>query len=577
MRTLANNKLSWRIGGKAGYGIMVTGLIFSKVFSRSGYHVFDTVEYPSLIRGGHNFYEVRAEDEEVHSHKGTADILVALNKETVDLHKKCISENGAIIFDSNDTKIAQGETRKDILLYDVPLLEISKKICGKDMMRNTVALGASLAIIDYDFNVLADVLKDIFNDKGNEIVGQNIASAKAGYDHVKDKYKNPFKISMKKISDERKMLITGNEAIAIAAIRAGCKFYSAYPMTPASSILHYMAAHDKRIVVKQTEDEIAAIHAAIGASFVGARSMTATSGGGFCLMTEGLGLAAMTETPLVLVLAQRAGPSTGLATRTEQADLKFALNASQGEFPRIVMAPGDVEECFCLTLKAFNLADKYQVPAIIMTDKHLSESHKAAERFDTSYIVERSIISGDKDVKDDFKRFEGTKTGVSPRTLPGHKGIFRAPSYEHDEHGWNVEGPEDRIIMADKRFRKLKFILNEVPSPKLYGKKNADITIVGWGGTKGAILEAMKLLKEDKVNANFIHFSFISPFKADAVTRMLKSAKKTIIIEQNRTLQLAGIIKENTGLSFGHSFSKSDGRQMLPSEIYSVVKKVLNG
>ncbi len=574
---MANSKLNWKIGGKAGYGIMVTGLIFSKVFSRSGYHVFDTVEYPSLIRGGHNFYDVRVEDEEVHSHTGTADILVALNKETADLHKNNVSESGAIIFDSIDTKISSGEIRKGIMLYDVPLLEISKKICGKDMMRNTVSLGASLAIIDYDFDVLAGVLADIFGDKGKEIVEQNISSAKAGYDYVKEKYKAPFKIRMKKMSNERKMLVTGNEAISIAAITAGCKFYSAYPMTPASSILHYMAAHDRKIVVKQTEDEIAAIHAAIGASFVGARSMTATSGGGFCLMTEGLGLAAMTETPLVLVLAQRAGPSTGLATRTEQADLKFAMNASQGEFPRVIITPGDVEECFYLTLKAFNLADKYQVPVIIMTDKHLSESHKTAERFDTDYTVERSVILNDKDVKDDYKRFEDTKTGVSPRTLPGRKGIFRAPSYEHDEHGWNIEEPEDRMVMADKRLRKAKSIMNEIPAPKLYGKKDADITIVGWGGTKGPIMEAMKLLKKDKLNVNFVHFSFILPFKAEAVTKMLKGARKAIIVEQNRTLQLAGVIRENTGIEFGHSFSKYDGREMLPSEIYANVKKVLNG
>lgn len=572
---MAQDKLTWKIGGEAGYGIMVTGLMFSKIFSRSGFHVFDTVEYPSLIRGGHNTYHVRVEDEEINSNIELIDILVALNKEAVDRHKGNMAEDGIIIFDSKETKIGRDEVRKDIKLYDVPLLDISKEISGKKIMRNTVALGASVAALDYGLDMLFGVITDTFGDKGDEVVRQNIDAAKKGYDYVKENYKEPFKAVIKK-KEGRRLLLTGNEAIALGAIRAGCNFYSAYPMTPASSILHYMASHekDKNIVVKQTEDEIAAIHAAIGASFAGVRAMTATSGGGFCLMTEGLGLAAITETPLVLALCQRPGPSTGLATMTEQGDLKFALNASQGEFPRVVMTPGDVEECFYLTLQAFNIADKYLVQVIIISDKHLSESHKTAERFNTSYKVGRSIL-GEKDVRDDYRRFENTEKGVSFRTLPGGKGVFRAPSYEHDEYGWNNEEIWIRNMMADKRMRKAEHILKEIPDPKTYGDADPDITIISCGSTKGAVLDAIKFLRKDRIKANLVHLNFISPFKKDAVTRLIKKAKKTIIVEQNKTLQFAGIIKENTGLDIDYSFSKYDGRQMLPHEIYDRIKEVL--
>ncbi|HLC98425.1 MAG TPA: 2-oxoacid:acceptor oxidoreductase subunit alpha [Candidatus Nanoarchaeia archaeon] len=572
------------IGGKAGYGIMVTGTIFSRCCSRGGLHVFDTTEYPSLIRGGHNTYQARVEEREVNSHIELIDLLVALNKETVDRLKDKITENGGILFDSSETKINREDMRGDIRLYDVPLVRISKEVSGDKVMMNTVSLGATIALADYDLNILNSVIKDTFSDKGKEIVESNIKAAKAGYDHIKSNYKDAFKCRLERISSissEKRMLLTGNEAIALGAIRAGCKFYAAYPMTPSTPILHYMASHAmaKDIVVKQTEDEIAAIHAAIGASFAGVRAMTATSGGGFCLMTEGLGLAAITETPLVVVMGQRGGPSTGMATRTEQGDLRFVLHASQGEFPRIVMAPGDVDECFHAAAQAFNLADKYQVQVLILTDKHLAESHKTASRFDTDYKIERGLLSDEQLERiNDFKRFEMTETGVSPRTIPGQKkGIFRVPSYEHDEHGWNSENPGNRTRMMDKRMRKIDHIIKDIHDPKIYGEKDADITIVSWGSTKGAVLDAMRFLKNDGINANFLHLSYINPFKADFVKRFLGSAKRTIIVEQNSTMQLKGLIREKTGIEIQHTYSKYSGRQMYPHEVYDRVKEVIHG
>ena len=603
---MAINKLAWKIGGKAGYGIMVTGLIFSKACSRGGFHVFDTVEYPSLVRGGHNNYHVRVEDEEIHSNIELIDILVAFNNETIDKHKSNITVGGAIIFDSNETKFENNEIRGDIKLYDIPLLKIAKGITEEKIIMNTITLGATIAIIDYDLNILDGVITDVFRKKGAEVVNKNILAAKKGYDYVKKNYNHDFKTKLRQISNnkeknKKRMLITGNEAISLGAIKAGCKFYSAYPMTPASSILHYMAANEKNmnLVVKQTEDEIAAIHAAIGASFAGVRSMTATSGGGFSLMVEGLGLAAMTETPLVIVNAQRPGPSTGLATRTEQGDLKFVLNASQGEFPHIIITPGVVDECFYLTREAFNLAEKFQVQVIIMTDKHLAESHKTTEMFNVEYKINRGMLIEGKQLKkrpDGFKRFEFTDTGVSNRTIPGQKnGIFRVPSYEHDEFGWMSEDPEVRIKMVEKRNKKMVNILKEISWPNIYNIENGkiikkeikeinseidklktDITIISWGSTKGAVLEAMKFLKIDGVYADFLHFNYINPLKTELLLKILKSAKKTIIVEQNMTLQFASIIKEKTGLDIDHSFSKYNGRQMYPHEIYDKIKEVLN-
>ncbi|MBD3313543.1 2-oxoacid:acceptor oxidoreductase subunit alpha [Candidatus Woesearchaeota archaeon] len=575
---MAENKLTWMIGGKAGYGIMVTGMIFSKSCVRGGLHVFDSVEYPSLIRGGHNTYHVRVEEDEIHSHIELIDILVALNKETVDKHKDKVTERGAIIYDSSETEINEGDVRKDIRMYDIPLLEIAKEH-GNELMMNTVALGATMAIVDYDLGILEGVIKDEFSDKGKDVVNSNIESARDGYNNARANYNNNFRSKLSPSSDKGMILLTGNDAIAMGAIRAGCRFYSAYPMTPASSILHYMAAHElsKGVVVKQTEDEISAIHTAIGASFAGARAMTATSGGGFCLMSEGLGLAALTETPLVIALCQRAGPSTGLATRTEQADLRFAMHASQGEFPRVIMAPGDVEEAFTLTAKAFNLAEKYQIPVIVMSDKHLSESHKSSEknRFNIDYEIDRGFLVPEWN-DGEFRRFMITDNGVSPRALPGQEGtVFRTSSYERDEYGWNSESPENRTAMNDKRIRKTESIISEIPDPSVYGPEDADITLIAWGSTKGAVLEAMKFLEKESINANFIHITHILPFKAESVRKMLESAKKTLIVEQNHDLQLGGIIMQYTGVCIDRSLANYTGRQVLPHEIYDKAKEVL--
>ncbi len=562
---------------------MTTGFVFSKVCSRTGLHVFDHIEYPSLIRGGHNTYQVRADVEEVFSHAKHVDLLVALNKETVDKYKEELAPGGGIIYDGDKIPLSKENLwREDAKPYHVPLLRLSEESGGRRIMINSVALGASVALINFDFEILSGVLRDVYRGKANETIEFNVRAARLGYDYVKDKgMEQDFGRKLSKVSNKKKILLTGNEAVGLGAIKAGCKFYAAYPMTPSSSILHFLAAQERNfsLVVKHPEDEIAAINMAIGAGFAGVRAMTATSGGGFSLMSEALGLAAMTETPVVIVLCQRPGPSTGLATRTEQGDLRFVLNASQGDFPRFVIAPGDVEECFYKTIEAFNLAERYQCPVILILDKYLSESHKTAEKFDVSGVkIDRGLLLSDKEIEkiQKFKRYQFTETGISPRSIPSQRrGIFTATGNEHDETGYVSEEINIRTRMMDKRFRKFEQAEREIPEPKLFGSKDADVTIIAWGSTKGPIKEAMKILNRDGIKTNFLQIIYVSPFPKNTVSKIIETSKRTVIVENNKTAQLASLIMEKTGKEIEHKILKYDGRQLFPTEIYQGIKEVL--
>lgn len=574
------NDLTWKIAGEAGYGIMVSGLIFAKSFSRSGYHVFDTNEYPSLIRGGHNTYTVRISAEEIFSHGKGVDILIALNKDAVDLHEKEMNENGMIIYDSEETAVDKKNIRKDISLLPVPLLKLAKGSGGEKIMINTVALGASAALTD-SMDKLIDLIKEAFGGRGKaeEIVNVNIKAAQAGYDYVKKNFKKSF--NLKKINTKPKLLLTGNDAVCLGAIKSGCKYLAEYPMTPVNSILHYMAAKEREanLIVHQPEDEISGINSAIGASFSGARSMVATSGGGFSLMVEALGSAAQTETPLVIVEGQRPGPATGLPTHTSQGDLQFMLHAAQGEFPRVVITPGDMEECFYESFNAFNLAEKYQLPVIILLDKFICESHKTVDEFDLNLKIDRGLMLTDSQLAKikDFKRYEFTESGVSPRSLPGQKnGIFIGNSDEHNEYSYMDESAENRKDMTDKKFRKLNSLLKEIKEPELYGKEKADITLVGWGSTKLPVLEAMKLLGK-KVSVNFLHFVYAYPLQTKKLLEVFEKAKKTVIIEGNKTAQFANLIREYTGKEFDYKILKYDGRPFYPEEIVENITKISKG
>ncbi len=561
---------TWKIGGPAGFGIMTTGLIFSKAFSRGGYHVFDYAEFPSLIRGGHNTHQSRVSSEEVHSQNKPVHVLVALNRETIEKNSCEVAKNGIIIYDEGMIKdAAEAETLK------IPLARLAKESGGTELMANSVALGASVALLGYDIEMLNGALGDVFREKGAGIVKANTNAAKAGYDYAKKNCKKPFPITAKKIGGQRKYLLTGNEAIGAGAVAAGCRFYSGYPMTPTAQILSYMAQHQKEhgLAVKQAEDEIAAVNNAIGAGFAGARAMTATAGGGFALMAEGYGLAAMTETPVVIVVGQRPGPATGMPTWSSQADLRFVMHAHQDDFPRIVIAPGDAEEAFRMAGEAHNIAEKYQTPVIILADKYLCESRKTAERLESAETDRGELLT---EFKGEYKRYRLTKTGISPRILPGTKGaVVIANSDEHNEKGQSTEDPAMRRKMMEKRMKKLELFEKEMPQPKVYGDTDAEITLACFGSVKGPALEAIKELKKKGVSASLIHITYVSPFPAKEMKRLVKNAKKLLVVENNFTGQLAGLIREKTGKSITKRLLKYDGRPFYPEEIAEKAMRVL--
>ncbi len=573
------SNIGWKIGGKAGYGIKTAGLIFSKIFAKKGYFVIDNNEYPSVIKGGHNNYTVRVSSDEILSINKSINILIALNEETLRLHQDEVTYGGYIVYDECNSNIDSfKKSRKDINYVMVPFSKIISELGASKIMINSVSLGVSVALLNYDLELLKNVIKDFFKSKGTDIVNLNIKSSELGFKYLREKLKlNAYDLEIVKPSG--KVLVTGNDAVFLGAVRSGCKFYAAYPMNPSYPILDSFASieEDYNIVARDAEDEIAVINMVMGASFTGARAMAATSGGGFSLMNESIGSAAMTETPLVVVLSQRPSPAIGLPTWTEQGDLLFATHASHGEFLRVIIAPGDPEECFYFTGKAFNLADKYQLPVIIMLDKYLSESHFSYDKFDFKKInVDRGkMLTDSKKVDDEYKRYINTEDGVSPRTAPGVEGgVFIANSEEHDQYGYTDESAHNRKSMVDKRFRKIKSLMEEIPPPRIYGPTDAEITIWSWGSCKGPILEAMSILNQKEKKVNLVHFTYLYPFDNEIVEGIVRETNKNILVENNKTAQLGKIIMMNTGYRIKNKILKYSGRQFLPEEIINGIEKI---
>ncbi len=571
------NNFNWKIGGEAGYGIISVGAMFSRAMLRSGFYVFDHAEYPSLIRGGHNTLEVSVSDEKIYAVRRPINILVALNQETVDFHKNELSEDAAIIYNSDNAKAEDKEFPEPTEVIGIPLDDLAVKAGAKEIARNVVALGASFGLLNLPFDALKNVIEFNFKKKGDQVINTNVSAALAGYNFIKNNVKKEFNYRAEPQKNPDRMILNGNDGIVWGAIQAGCKFVSAYPMTPASGIMQGIAKQSRKynIVVKHTEDEISAINTAIGAAYTGVRALSASSGGGFALMVEAWGMAAMVEVPLVVVEAMRTGPSTGMPTWTGQGDLKFLLSASQGEFPRFVIAPGDVEQCFNLIQQAFNLAEKYQTPVMFITDKHLAVSHKWVENLDLEKEdIERGSVVAEKDLNrtNNYRRYIHTESGVSPRTLPGTKGgMHVANSDEHNEKGFSEEGAEERTKMMDKRFRKEEAARGDFSPPKIEGDKNADITLISWGSTRGTILEAMKVLKKEGKKINFLQIVYISPFPVEEVKAVFKRAKKVAIVENNKTGQLAGWLREQTGLVPDYKILKYDDRPFFTEELVETI------
>lgn len=557
------DSVTLKIGGEAGFGIMSSGTMLSRAFSRVGYHVFATNEYPSLIRGGHNVITVRIATAPFTALNRDVHILVALNKETVELHKGELGNGAVVIYDTKDGQLDGG--------LPIPLTEIVRTHNGEQVMRNTVALGACVAILGADFEVLGGVIRDQFARKGESVVNQNLAIAQAGFDHAEKLNGNLEAMKLGPVQKKGDQLVmNGSEAVGVGAVRAGLKFAAIYPMTPINSLITFLADHAKtlNLVYKQPEDEIAGINMAIGAAVAGVRSMVATSGGGFALMVEGLSLAGMIEAPLVIDMGMRVGPATGMPTWTEQGELRFVIHAGHGEFARIVLAPSNAEEAHMLTTHAFNLADRYQIPVFVLTDKYLNESLWCVSEnsFKGDGVIDRGKLVKKEELpsNDSFKRYQVTVDGVSPRSLPGMPhGQYFANSYEHDETGHVTEVAEKRTAMAKKRLAKFASIQKDIMPPVVLGPESADITFVTWGTSKGPALEAIA-----GKSANIIHFPWLYPFPTEATKTLLGRAKRIIDVEQNGTGQLASLIREHTGIEIKEKILKFDGRPLYPDEIW---------
>ena len=575
----------FRIGGAAGDGVSSTAESFAKVCARSGLHVWTYSSYQSVIRGGHVWTQVRAGVQPLLSHGEDPDVVVALNQQTMDIHAVQVAEGGAAIYDAESAKADPSKVRPGVRLLGLPLRRMAQDFSKNALMRNTVALGAAVALFDLSFRHVETAFKDIWGDKKPEVVEQNIGAAKSGASAVAD-HAGVMRLGLK-YTDEPRFLMTGNHAICLGALAAGCRFLAQYPMTPASSIMHWMAVHAPKhgVVVKQVEDELAAINMALGAGFAGARSMTATSGGGFSLMVEALGQGGMTETPVVVVLVQRSGPSTGLPTKTEQGDLNLALGAGQGDWPRAILAPRNSEECFVLTTKAFNLADIYQTPVIVMSDLYLSEGYRTVDPFDFNVPILRGMMAADGGTAKEYKRYLLTESGVSPRSIPGMKGYqYIAGSDEHDEAGVLIsdilagvpEYVELRKRMMEKRMRKLDGLRKDTPPPEKWGPSDADITLVLWGSTQGAAREAAARVEErEGFHVNTVEFPTLFPFHRDEALALLKAAKTTLSIEGNFTGQFTRLLRAETGYAPDHFFGKYDGEPFQAREIAAKILEVV--
>jgi 2-oxoglutarate ferredoxin oxidoreductase subunit alpha len=636
MQNAVTNHLSWVIGGAQGSGVDSAANVFSRACAGGGLHVFGKREYYSNIKGEHSYFTVRVSDRPVHSHLDEINVLVSFDAETVFRHFADVTPGGAIIYhpDLVETAIDEVPTvdapaagrikkmlekaglgfkvkdvieyseKRGVITFPVPffqlLQEFAQKVNDPSLSRltrmvNVMALSASMAILDFDSEVLAKAIRFIFRAK-QKVASLNVDASAHVYNYAKTKFAgSDFRYRLQaRPADKEMIIIQGNQCSAMGKMVAGCRFQTYYPITPASDDSEYLEANEildlndsgkkGSTVVVQTEDEIAAIAMAIGGALTGARSATATSGPGFSLMAEAIGWAGMNEVPVVISLYQRAGPSTGLPTRHEQGDLSFAVNAGHGEFPKIVFASGDIEESFYDTMKAFNFAERYQMPVIHVLDKAIANSVTTCKNLDPSKVaIDRgSLVSevseNDKGVAGNYLRFKLSDNPISPRVVLGTKdAIFWNTGDEHTEEGHITEDPELRVEMMDKRMSKLDLALKEIPDEdKALSYGSGDTVVISWGSNKGVILDAMEKLRAEGIDIKFIHVRLMHPFPTELVKSMVGDSKKVIGIEMNYSGQLGSILKQNTGRGYDYQIVKYNGRPMSLEEVYNGVKRILS-
>ena len=580
------------IGGAAGQGVATPGDIFAKIFSRRGSHLNAYNAYQSIIRGGHTFLTIRTGPEKVTNMGDRIDLLIPLNQDTMDRHLGLLSSGAACIF--NEEAIKPGAPAAGVQLCPLPVSKLAD-ITRNKVAQNTLALGAALSMMGVGFQALESVLAEQFKKKGEAVVSENVSVARAGYDYAAKNFK-PFARPLP-MTETKYAVLSGNTAMAMGGAAAGVKFYCAYPMSPSTGVLHWMAANGRKagIMVRQVEDEIGVVNMAIGAAHAGLRAMCATSGGGFALMSEGLGMSAMMETPVVVINCQRAGPSTGVPTKTEQGDLWQMLGAAFGDYPRVIAAPLDIGDCFTLIPEIFNIADRFQCPGLVLCDLLLSEGRLSVDpkeldfnpKIDRGELITSANGNGSSngngsEAGSAYKRYLITPSGVSPRAVPGVPGhTHTAATDEHDEDGVLISdeytNPIKRRAMMEKRMRKMEGITAAAPPPTLQGPSSADVTLIGWGSTQGVIEEACELLREQGVSANHLQIRWLVPLHGDAIVDILSGAKRTIIIENNYSGQFARYLRSETSFVPSGHIRKYDGEPFMPHHIVEAVKEQLKG
>jgi len=629
---MVRDEFVWMAGGPQGAGVDSAANIFAQACCYGGLNVYGKREYSSNIKGLHSYFAIRVSPEELGADVDRVDLLCNFDAESVVRHIWEVTPGGGIICDAEtlETRISgistlpppfwvefnktleergiKPETVGDLLEevkknkvrpYAVPYLELLKdvaqqigeeKLSRLTRMINVLALGISFGLVDYDVTLAEKAIRKIFREK-SRVVEMNISALRRAYGYAKERFVDfGFKLETVE-THEKRIFLQGTQAVALGKLVGGCRIQTYYPITPAADESEYLEENELietiskqskgSILVMQTEDEIAAINMASGAALTGTRAATSTSGPGFSLMVEGLGWAGNNEVPVVINYYQRGAPSTGLPTRHGQSDLRFAIHASHGEFPRIVLCSGDIEECFYDAAQAFNYAERYQLPVIHLIDKALANSSKSCKMFDFSRIkIERGELWSEADVKGrEYKRFQFTESGISPRLPLGTPGVvFWHTGDEHDELGHISEESINRTRMMEKRMRKLETADREIPVQErvnFFGDSDTATTIMSWGSPKGAILEAMERLRQEGSKINFLHVRMAHPLARNYVAEVLGKAKKKIVVEGNYSAQLAGIVRERTGIAVDYSVLKWNGRPISVDEVYKAVKLIL--
>ena len=570
------------IGGAAGQGVATPGDIFAKIFSRRGLHLNAYNAYQSIIRGGHTFLTIRAGVDPVTNMGDTLELLIPLNQDTMDRHLRLLRAGGACIYNADSIK--PGEPADGVQLCPLPVSTLAD-ITKNKVAQNTLAMGAGLSMMGIGFNSLESVIREQFGKKVATVADENIAVARAGYDYATQNFK-PFANPVP-MTDTKYAVLSGNAALAMGGAAAGVKFYCAYPMSPSTGVLHWFASNGRKagIMVRQVEDEIGVVNMVIGAAQAGVRAMCATSGGGFALMSEALGLSAMAEIPIVVIDCMRAGPSTGVPTKTEQGDLWQMLGAAFGDYPRVIAAPLDIGDCFTLMAEIWNIVDKFQVPGLVLADLLLAEGRLSVDPkvLDFKPPIDRGEMiteaNGDHGA---YNRYLITESGVSPRAIPGVPGYTHVVSSdEHDENGVLISdmytNAGKRRAMMEKRMRKEQGIANAVPPPRLQGPKDADVTLIGWGSTQGVIEEARTQLAEQGITANQLQIRWLVPLHGEAIVDQLRNAKRTIIVENNFSGQFARYLRSETSFVADGHIRKYDGEPFMPHHIVEAVREQLAG